>query len=84
MPGSVQKPVGASLLAKAACQPPISSSEPAQSRAGSLLHWMTGAHKCPVLCKNPWERACSRRRRVSHQSHRLNLRNSEQAHSYIG
>ncbi|POA23150.1 hypothetical protein C1894_21175 [Pseudomonas sp. FW305-3-2-15-E-TSA2] len=49
----MQNPVGASLLAKAAYQPPISSPEPPHSRASSLPQVRMSAAPPPRLAIEP-------------------------------
>ncbi len=87
------KNVGAGLLAKAVYQSPEISTEPALSRASPLPQGGCGAtpgvfNRATTLQASHrskmWERACPRRRCVSHRNYRLNQRFREQARSHMG
>jgi len=87
------KNVGAGLLAKAVYQSPEISTEAALSRASPLPQGGCGARlgdfnraTTPQASHRSkmWERACPRRRCISHRKYRLNQRFREQAHSHMG
>ncbi|MCP1476287.1 hypothetical protein ABIA54_004867 [Pseudomonas sp. EB276 TE3739] len=74
--------VGVSLLAMASYQSANHSTDPPQSRAGSLLHCYVLNHRSAFNPQSRWERACSRRRRHIQHLHCLTQCIREQARSH--
>ena len=75
-------PVGAGLLAKAECQSKNILAVTPHSRAGSLPQGSAASVHLATSENSVWERACSRRWRVSRRTYWLSHRFREQARSH--